>query len=86
MATIIGEELGIPVEVDSRLRLDGNFRDFFPPHDLHGYLLISHLPVITRILRAWSERFHHPSEPRMADIGTGYCVDMQQQSIEFIRP
>ena len=62
-AIILGEELHLPVEIDGRLSTDGNLVDFLPPNDLQDVALVSHLPVITYLLRAWGKNFNQPEEP-----------------------
>ena len=79
-ALIIGKALNIPVEVDERLSVDGNVVDLLPPTEPRDIIFVSHLPVITKMLRAWSTQFKQ-DEPPLADVTTGYLIDPEQEEI-----
>lgn len=79
-ATIISQELGVPISPDTRISTKGNCVDFFPPHEPQDTILISHLPVITKLLRRWSNAFGE-DEPPFTEMGHGYVIDPEQQTI-----
>ena len=79
-AEIIGEILGIPIKLDDRLGMEGRVVDLLPPSEPHGNIFITHLPILTRMLRAWSHIFH-TDEPPMVDICSGYLVDTEHEKL-----
>ena len=84
-AEIIGNTLDVPVKFDARLGMEGNIVDLLPPSEPHQNIFVSHLPILTRLLRAWSNQFKI-EEPPMVDICTGYIIDTEQKSIVRIEP
>lgn len=82
-ASILGETLGIPVEVDDRISMEGDLGDLLPPTDLRNLILVTHLPVITRMLRVWSRHFGQ-NEPPMIQHASGYIVDPEAKKISPI--
>ncbi len=79
-AEIIGEVLGIPVKIDARLSMEGQIVDLLPPSEPHGNIFITHLPILTRMLRSWSNIFH-TDEPPMVDICSGYIIDTKHEKL-----
>lgn len=82
-ADILGEILGIPVKVDARLGMEGNIVDLLPPSEPHQNIFITHLPILTRMLRAWSIAFR-ADEPAMVNICSGYIVDTDTRTLTRI--
>lgn len=80
---IISEELGIPLEINEQLITGGSVVSFIPPNEPEGVILVSHLPVITHLLIAWSRSFHQ-EEPPFTEVGTGYLIDPIAQTIQPI--
>lgn len=83
-ALILGEALSIPVIEDSRLGVDGELSDLLPPTEPQGIIFVSHLPVINRMLRAWSREFNC-EEPPLTDIASGYLVDPSKHLLSAIK-
>lgn len=83
-AVILGEALSIPVIEDGRLGVDGELSDLMPPTEPQGILFISHLPVLSRMLRAWSREFNC-EEPPLTDIATGYLIDPEKRLLSAIK-
>jgi len=81
-AFILGQEMSVPVEVDDRLSTDGNITDILPPTEPRNIAFISHLPVITHMLRAWSRAFGM-EEPPLTEVACGYLI---QPDIKIITP
>lgn len=73
-AAIISRSLAIPVIRDPRIGMDGNYVDLLPPTEPKNMIFISHLPILTQMLRTWS-RFFHQEEPPLTQLATGYLVD-----------
>jgi broad specificity phosphatase PhoE len=71
---IITGILEIPLETDERLSTDGNLVELLPPTEPNDIIFVTHLPVITKMLRTWS-RFFHQDEPPLTEVGGGYLVD-----------
>jgi phosphohistidine phosphatase SixA len=84
-AAILGTELSLAVETDARLGTDGNMTDLLPPTEPQELIFVSHLPVITQMLRAWSKLFHQ-DEPALVELGSGYLIDPSTQTIAPIHP
>jgi len=84
MGTILAEELHLSLEIDERLDTDGNFVEFLPPKEQHGCIFVSHLPIITQVLRSWS-RYFKQSEPPLTEVANGYIVDAEKKIIKPIR-
>lgn len=82
-ALIIGKALSIPVETDERISADGNAVDLLPPTEPKDIIFVSHLPVITKMLRSWSTRFKQ-DEPPLTNIASGYLVDPDHEEIRLI--
>lgn len=81
---IIASVLGLPVEVDQRLDTDGDIHDLIPPTEPQNIIFISHLPVITQMLRRWS-RYFQQEEPPLVEVATGYLVDPQTKTMKLIK-
>jgi hypothetical protein len=56
-----------------------------PPTEPQELIFVSHLPVITQMLRAWSKLFHQ-DEPALVELGSGYLIDPSTQTISPIHP
>ena len=84
-AVILAQALDIPVETDERVSMEGNFVDLLPPTEPNGIIFISHLPVLTQILRVWSKLFHL-EEPPLTEEASGYLVDPESKTIIPVRP
>lgn len=82
-ANILASELGIPVISDERLGMDGSVLDLLPPTEPDGIIFVSHLPVLTKMLRAWSKEFRI-EEPPLTEIASGYFVDPSSRSIRAV--
>ncbi len=83
-ASIIGGELGIPVVEDTRIGVDGDLSDLLPPTEPNGIIFVSHLPVLSRMFRAWSKEFGQ-EEPPLTDIAAGCLVLPESREIKQIR-
>jgi|GEM_PF-1368535 len=83
-ADIIGGILNIPVKLDDRLGMEGQIVDLLPPNEPCNNIFITHLPILTRLLRSWSNLFHI-NEPGMMDICSGYTIDTEQEQITSIK-
>ncbi len=83
-AAIIGKYLSIPVVEDDRIGVDGELSDLMPPTEPKGIIFVSHLPTISRMLRAWSQLFGQ-DEPPLTDIATGYVVDPEGRKISPLK-
>lgn len=81
----IAQVLGLEMEVDMRISTDGNALDYLPPNVPRGVIFVSHLPVITRMLRIWS-RYFSREEPPLVDVACGYIVDAENKTIQAITP
>ncbi len=79
-AEILHTHLHLPLHEDARINTDGNAAVYAPPHHPQGYILVTHLPVITRLMRAWSHEFHL-DEPPLTDLACGYIIIHEQQKI-----
>ncbi len=84
-ANILGAELGLPVEIDERISMDGNYVDLLPPTEPTDIIFVSHLPVLTQMLRAWSKAFSR-EEPPLTHEGCGYLVDPPKRTIDEVCP
>jgi len=84
-ATILSGILGIPVTVDERVGMDGDLSDLLPPTEPHGIVFVSHLPVLSRWLRAWTRLFGQ-EEPPIIEIACGYVVDTEARMIRPVGP
>ncbi len=82
-STILGSSLGIPVTPDGRLSMDGNYGDLLPPTEPQHLIIVSHLPILTSMLRAWSRAFHQ-EEPGLTEEATGYLIDPTRELIQKI--
>ncbi len=82
-AVIIGRELGIPLKVDPRLESGTNLVALFPPNEPEANIFVTHLPVITNVIRIWSRHFQMP-EPPLTEISNGYLVDPIAKTIKPI--
>jgi broad specificity phosphatase PhoE len=84
-AEILGEELGIPVHVDTRIGMEGSIVDLMPPTEPHNIIFVTHLPVLTRMLRSWAQQFRK-DEPSLIEICTGYLIDTENKQFILIAP
>jgi len=94
-AGILGEAIGIPVIIDERIGMDGDLSDLLPPAigearqgrltEPQGIIFISHLPTLSRWLRAWSKSFGQ-DEPPLTEIACGYVVDPEAKAIIPVGP
>ncbi|HEU0050745.1 MAG TPA: phosphoglycerate mutase family protein [Patescibacteria group bacterium] len=82
-ALLVSKTLTIPYRIDTRLEPGQNLVSFFPPNNLEETIFVSHLPVITKILRVWS-RFLKIPEPPLVEVANGYIVDPDQKTIQPI--
>ena len=82
---LISKALGIPMEEDDRIGMDGDLRDLLPPTEPDGIIFVSHLPILSRWLRAWSKEFAQ-NEPPLTEIACGYLIDPEQKTIQPITP
>jgi phosphohistidine phosphatase SixA len=82
-AAIIARELGIPVVEDARIGVDGDLSDLLPPTEPSGIIFVSHLPVLSRMFRAWSKEFGR-EEPPLTDIAAGWLVLPESREIRQI--
>jgi phosphohistidine phosphatase SixA len=83
-AAIIAQELGIPVVEDVRIGVDGDLSDLLPPTEPNGIIFVSHLPVLSRMFRAWSKEFGL-EEPPLTDIAAGCLVLPESREIRQMR-
>jgi phosphohistidine phosphatase SixA len=79
-ATILGEQLSIPVIEDNRLGVDGDPSDLMPPTEPKGIIFVSHLPILSRMLRAWSKLFVQ-NEPPLTEVACGYLISPEERKI-----
>ncbi len=79
-AVIIGEQLSIPVIEDNRLGVDGDPSDLMPPTEPKGIIFVSHLPILSRMLRAWSKLFVQ-NEPPLTEVACGYLINPEERKI-----
>jgi phosphohistidine phosphatase SixA len=84
-AAILGQEMRVSVESDERLNMDGNIVDLLPPTEPNGIIFVSHLPVLTHMLRAWSKSFNQ-EEPPLTLEACGYLIDPEKKTILPIHP
>ncbi|MCR4256082.1 MAG: histidine phosphatase family protein [Candidatus Uhrbacteria bacterium] len=82
-AAIIAQELGIPVVEDVRIGVHGDLSDLLPPTEPSGIIFVSHLPVLSRMFRAWSKEFGL-EEPSLTDIAAGCLVLPEAREIRQI--
>ena len=83
-SSIIAEILNTPVEIDKRVEIGGNFVDLLPPHKPKNIIFVSHLPVLTQILRIWSRSFGQKDEPPLTEVSCGYLIDPAAKTIVLI--
>lgn len=83
-AAIVGKALALPVIEDDRLGVDGELSDLLPPTQPDGIIFVSHLPVLNRMLRAWSREFGS-EEPPLTDIASGYLVDPEKRLFSALK-
>ena len=84
-AEILGKELNLPVIIDERIGMEGNIVDLLPPTEPHDIIFVTHLPILNKILRSWSDQFHQ-DEPPMVNICTGYIINPEERSFLHIQP
>lgn len=72
--TILAQALNVPMVTDDRIGMDGDLQDLLPPTEPHGIIFVSHLPILTKMLRAWAKRFGF-DEPPLTEVARGYLVD-----------
>lgn len=77
-ATIIANVLNIPIYDDPRISMDGNYVDLLPPTEPQNIIFVSHLPVLTQMLRTWSHHFQQ-EEPPLTQLTSGYIVDTEKK-------
>lgn len=82
-ATLIAQELALSIEIDERIGMEGNFVDMLPPQEPKGKIIVSHLPVLTKMLRFWSRSLHQ-DEPPLTEVGHGYLIDPDNKTITAI--
>ncbi len=80
---VLSKILSIPVETDERIGMDGDIGDLLPPTEPHDIIFVTHLPVITKMLRAWSTSFGI-DEPALTEIASGYLIDPSARTITTI--
>ncbi len=69
--------------MDNRISIDGNIVGLLPPTEPKDIVFVSHLPVITKMLRAWSTRFKQ-DEPPLTEVTTGHLINPDQEAIRLI--
>lgn len=79
-AAILAKELSLKVIEDQRISVDGELADLLPPTEPHGIIFVSHLPVLNRMLRAWSGEFGQ-EEPGLTEIAGGFLIDTAKKKI-----
>jgi phosphohistidine phosphatase SixA len=84
-AAILASILEAPVTADERIGMDGDLSDLLPPTEPHGIVFISHLPILSRWLRAWSKVFGQ-DEPPITEIACGYIIDTDARHIIPVGP
>lgn len=84
-AEILSEVLDIPMTVDERIGMDGDLSDLLPPTEPDGIVFVSHLPILSRWLRAWSALFG-VDEPPLTEIACGYIVNTQSRELIPVEP
>lgn len=82
-AAIIAHFLNISLYDDPRISMDGNYVDLLPPTEPQNIIFISHLPVITQMLRTWS-RYFQQEEPPLTQLTSGYIVEPETKKILLI--
>jgi len=80
---ILAKTLGAPMIQDERIGMDGDMRDLMPPTEPDGIVFVSHLPVLSKWLRAWSNEFGQ-DEPPLTEIASGYLIDPKTKTIKAI--
>ena len=80
---VISQELGIPIETDERIGMEGNLIELLPPTEPQNIIFVSHLPVLTKLLRAWSRVFQQ-DEPPLTLIASGYLIDPEKKMIRSL--
>ncbi len=78
-AALIARSLNISLVDDPRLGMDGNYVDLLPPTEPKNTIFVSHLPVLTQMLRTWSKHFRQ-EEPPLTQLTSGYLVDPEKKS------
>lgn len=82
-ANILAQLLDLPMALDARIFMEGDLGELLPPGEPVDAIFITHLPVITRMLRIWS-RYLGLEEPPMAEHASGYLVDPKRRLIQPI--
>ena len=77
---ILAQVLALPMVTDDRIGMDGDLQDLLPPTEPHGIIFVSHLPILTKMLRAWAKRFGF-DEPPLTEVARGYLVDPEAKRI-----
>ena len=77
---IIASLLEIPMVEDDRIGMDGDLVDLLPPTEPNEIIFVSHLPVLSKWLRAWSREFKQ-EEPPLTEIACGYVVRPEEKRI-----
>lgn len=80
---VIANAVGTTIIEDDRIGMDGNLVDLLPPTEPQGIIFVSHLPVISKWLRAWSKEFGQ-GEPPLTEIAGGYLIDPASRTIRPI--
>ena len=83
-AHLIAELLHLQVVTDERTSMDGNFVELLPPTSPDHIIFVSHLPVLTKLLRIWSRAFHI-DEPPLTEVASGYLIDPQTKTIQSVK-
>jgi len=81
--SILAKALGVPLVEDDRIGMDGDLRDLLPPTEPDGIVFVSHLPVLSKWLRAWSKEFVQ-EEPPLTEIACGYFISPSEKTIKPI--
>lgn len=79
-AQVISKNLQIGIDIDERISIQGNCVELLPPEEPRNKILVSHLPVLTKMLRFWS-RYCRQEEPHLPEVGHGYLIDPEQKKI-----
>ena len=73
-AAVIGQELSLTIDIDERVGMEGNIVELLPPDEPRYKIIVSHLPILTKLLRAWSRKLQQ-DEPPLTEMGHGYLID-----------
>ncbi len=84
-AAILSKKLDLPAIVDQRIGMDGDLSDLLPPTEPNGLIFVTHLPILSRWLRAWAKVLGC-EEPPLTEIASGYLLDGEARSMVPVGP